>query len=448
MTNLTPAQFQRAKALVQAIEAKRARVAALKSYVESARMVTYAASSRRIDACLFPIKPERLAGAVAHHRRTDPDTKRMILERYHQLLAEMLESPYAGIKPTKVDFDALPHEARCYLLAPYLKLVVGNAFPRLDFQQSDPVRGVLVYTHTGGPADPEAWRPHLPQVSAWLGSNWQLMPHTATTITLIQRAELPAAIPMQAAMIRQSALFTGIDTATHQPTYLPFADMTSGTFVVGASGTGKSNATHILMQAILANLHLFQAVFCIDGKEGITFARYKTAAPAKLRILIDEPDVWKLTGQLVAIIRKRNASLRDAGLDSASTNLIAVLIEEMSTYTAKPSSDGKSQANKDHARFLDELAMLARRGRSAGLRLIITAQEPTDNQIPTTVRGNCQTVIAFKIPTDAHATMVFGQLDPSRDPRKLTRGRALIKHDNGTIQSVQFPVIPPPRGRP
>ena len=128
---------------------------------------------------------------------------------------------------------------------------------------------------------------------------------------------------MRREFLRRDALFLGINTDTHAPTYLPFAEMTSGTFVVGAAGSGKSNATHLLMQSILANLHLFQAVFCVDGKEGMTFARYRTAAPGKLRILTDEPDLWALTRELVAVTRARNATLARMGLDKAPNNFIA-----------------------------------------------------------------------------------------------------------------------------
>ena len=199
---------------------------------------------------------------------------------------------------------------------------------------------------------------------------------------------------------------------------------------------------------MLANLHLFQAVFCIDGKEGLTFARYRDAAPGRLWVLIDEPDVWRLVGELVTVMRARNARLRTLGLNQAPNALIAVFIEEMSTYTARPSSQSNHPNNKKHPQFLDDLAMLARRGRSAGLRLIITAQEPTDNQVPTSVRSNCQTVLSFRLPVDAHATMVFGQLSPQCDPRKLPTGQALLKRDNGLVQQVLFPLSPTEQRRP
>jgi hypothetical protein len=56
----------------------------------------------------------------------------------------------------------------------------------------------------------------------------------------------------------------------------------------------------------------------------------------------------------------------------------------MGAFTQKPSLDSKNPANKAHAQFIDQLAMLARRGRSAGMRLIISAQE--GSTLPTRAR--------------------------------------------------------------
>lgn len=350
-------------------------------------------------------------------------------------------------RPHQVDFHALK-TGRAYLLGPYLGIHPGDRYARLCLARSRPAAGLLVILQSGGPIDADLWRSHLPRINAWLGGNWSVTATAANTITLIQRPELPKSIIMQPGYLRAGALFIGINTDTHQPAYLPFSEMTSGTFIVGAAGSGKSNATHLLMQSILANLNLFQAVFCVDGKEGMTFVRYRNAAPDKLRVLSDEADLWKLTHELVAITKARNATLARMGFDKAPNNYIAVVIEEMSTYTAKPSSDGKSEANKAHAQFITDLASLARKGRSAGLKILITAQDPTQEQVPTSVRANCQTTLIFHLGIDQHATAVLGgEIPPGYDPRKLTTGRALIKRDNGTITTVQFPFLPEPGSR-
>lgn len=219
--------------------------------------------------------------------------------------------------------------------------------------------------------------------------------------------------------------------------------MTSGTFIPGASGTGKSNALHIIIQSLLTNLALFEAVYLIDGKDGVAFNRYRHAAPGKLYVLWQDAEVWKLVGDLTALMRRRNELQRDRGIDNATDNFIAVVIDEMATFTAKPSVDSKNPDNKLHAKFIDDLTMLARRGRSTGLRLILSAQEPVVEQIPAGVRANCLTSLSFRLPVDAHATAMFGQLDGlPADPRRLLRGQALFKNGlSGEVRHVQFPVM-------
>lgn len=448
MTALSLADRAAIRAELVRVMQLRADLARWQAYAKQIKTIAFDNDMRRAAVTVLHDAPERLAGACELYQRTDYVTRAALVQNYKNKLDELSNPSGPLYKLAQIDFNALPLPARPYWLTPYLNLLVGHEFPRLDFSRSQPSRGVLTYTHARGPADLDQWRSLLPKIAAWLGGHWVIGAADATTITLRCQPPLPETIPMQQAWLRRDALFTGIDTETQQPTYLPFRELTAGTLVVGTTGSGKSNATHLLLHAVLVNQHLFQAVFCIDGKEGVTFARYQHAAPDKLRVLYDEPEVWALAGQLVNVMRARNAKLRTLGLDQAPGDYIAVFIEEMSTYTARPSHVSNSPKNKAHAQFLDDLAMLARRGRSAGLRLLITAQDPTDNQVPTTVRSNCPTVISFRLPVDAHATMLFGQLDPTRDPRRLKRGQALVKRDDGTVRQVQFPLSPTEGPRP
>ncbi len=384
-----------------------------------------------------------LDGAIeAYRAMTNARNRALLHDSYARLLRDLAEpSPIH-----RVDFHALPHGARPHLLGPYLGNLVGGVFPRLCWDTSDIAKGTLTYVFPGGPADAIAWRQRLPDISAWLGHNWTLGRTTANTLTLIRRTPLPDTLPFVRSHLKPGTLFLGIDAETHQPATLPFAEMTSGTFIPGASGTGKSNALHIIIQSLLSNLHLFQAVYLIDGKDGVAFNRYRNAAPGKVHVLWQDAEVWKLASDLTALMRQRNEEQRERGIDNATRDFIAVVIDEMATFTAKPSVDPKHPDNKLHAKFIDDLTMLARRGRSTGLRLILSAQEPVAEQIPASVRANCLTSLSFRLPVDAHATAMFGQLDGlPADPRRLLRGRALFKNGlSGEVRHVQFPVL----GRP
>lgn len=90
----------------------------------------------------------------------------------------------------------------------------------------------------------------------------------------------------------------------------------------------------------------------------------------------EDKEVYEAIAKLVGVMRERNIRQREAGIDNATGNYIAVVIDEMATFAAKPSTDAKNPLNKAHAAFVDDLTKLAMRGRSTGLRLIVSAQSP------------------------------------------------------------------------
>ena len=182
-----------------------------------------------------------LDGAIELYRSVTSDNHKKQLHDAYLLLLRNLADPSSL---HRLDYHALPAGARPYVLGPYLGLLVGHSYPRLCWETSDLARGTLIYIVTGGPADATAWRERMPDISAWLGDSWTLEAITANTVTLVRRTPLPADIPFSRAYLKTGALFVGIDVDTHKPTTIPFADMTSGTFIAGASGTGKSNALH------------------------------------------------------------------------------------------------------------------------------------------------------------------------------------------------------------
>ena len=385
--------------------------------------------------------PERADGLIELCQRNFPATAATIREHYLDALVDLAEDDDKQYRAQPINFHALPTGARPYFLSVFLNVRIGRRYPYLCFDRSSVPQGELTYVSTAGPIDVSTWEQALPTINGYLGDPWAIERATIDTITLVRRAPLPAVVPFAPTMLKPGHLFVGINVADHKPYYLPLANMTSGTFIPGASGTGKSNALDLLLQSIFANLDQFAAVYLVDGKDGVSMNRYRKIAPAKVSVLWDERDLWAITTELVATMRARNVAQREADLDNATGDYIAVVIDEMSTYTAKPSSDSKHPDNKRHAQFIDELAMLARRGRSTGIRLIITAQEPVVDQIPATVRANCLTTLAFKLPIDVHANAVFGQLEGlPADPRRLSRGRALLK--NGLTGDLHYLHIP------
>lgn len=433
-----------ARALVASRTQLDARVAELQSRIDAESKATEPARLAYFQRINFLANPSLLDGIIACKRRNDTAAGERIASEYRGLLTRMLESdPVYGLKPIKVDFNRLAPGARPFLAAPFLKLVVGGTFPHLDLDRSDANLDRLVYVTSGGPADLASWRSGLPALNAWFGTHYELTGATATTITLTRRLPLPASIPFAARDLKRGGLFVGIEMTQRQSAHIAFGELPSGTLIAGVAGTGKTNAMHVLLQSFLANLDLFTHVYLIDGKEGVSFHRRYANRHPKVTVLWDEQEVWDLTARLVADMAERNTRQRLAGIDKQSHDLVAVVIDEMATFTHKPSVSDKT-LNKRHAQFIDELAVLARKGRSVGYKLMISAQEVSEAHVPLPVRNNCQTVISFRLAIDQHASMLFGQLaDLPADPRKLGTGFAIIKNgETGAQMLVKFPFLP------
>lgn len=401
-----------------------------------------ARSSAYYERMKFRDHPEHLAGLAELFQRNPPSWQEAITRHYRWHLREMIDpAPRldgSTMKPLLVNFHALPPAARPYLLGPYLGLHQNRRFAELCLRRSRPADGRLVVVETGGPVDAELWRSNLPRIDAWLGGTWRIAEATANELLLMRQTPLPATVPFVPSMLTSRALFLGIDVATQAPLHIPFADMSSGTYIPGAAGTGKTSALHVVLRSIFANLHLFEACYLVDGKDGVAMARYTNLHP-KVRVIYDEPDVWQLAADLNVLRRKRNAEQRAAGIDKATKDFVAIVVDELPTFIAKPSGDAK----KEHAVFLENLNSLAMRGRSAGIRMIFVTQSPVAEQIPPTLRANCATTIAFRLPVTSHATELFGTLDGMPDPRKLSTGQAIVRQgETGTIHHVQFPFAP------
>lgn len=444
IASISADQLARARRLV-ALRAEQARtIAILAAEIERARAV-HSASSKAMEARLdFKRHPERLAGLAEHCQRNPPRFQAHFVRRYHWLLRDMIDplpllhAPASAARPHQVDFHALPVAARPYLLGPYIGMHQNQRFPELCLLRSMPSKGRLVIVQTGGPVDPETWRQHLPRIGAWLGGEWKVARATASEVFLVRHQPLPATIPFDKRQLKHGALFIGFDVTSHAPTYIQFADLSSGTYIPGAAGTGKTSALHVVLRSIFANLDFFAAVYLVDGKDGVAMARYHGLHP-KIRVLYDEPDFWKLAADLNVLRRTRNAEQRAAGVDKATKDFVAVVVDELPTFIAKPATDAK----KEHALFLENLNSLAMRGRSAGIRMFFITQSPVAEQIPPTLRANCATTIAFRLPVTSHATELFGTLDGLPDPRKLPTGQAIVRQgETGTIHHVQFPFAP------
>lgn len=403
------------------------------------------------DQTRYTLLPEHLANAVPLIRRYGVAASSRVIREYKYLFTRMEEAQrglgelISAAPPLKLDFKALPLAARCYVLAPFLDIRVGGKFPPLDLSKSDPVRGHLVYAFTGGPCDPAPWRAALPAISEWLGGNgsshaWEITSTTVDSLTLTKRVPLPLEIPMSPSYLTAGALYVGHEVVTHRPHYVPFADM-AHILMAGTTGMGKSNGLHVMMHSLLHNLNCFQAVHCVCGSGGVAFNRYKGLHP-KLRNYSDPVEVSALTTQLVDLMRARERFLAAHNRDKVTNGYVALVIDEYARFNTADTDDKQSDEHKAYKVFMNNLLRLGKLGRKAGIRLILSVQNPIEPDVPAAMRGVLPSLMSFRLPV--HASTMWGELEGlPANPRTLQRGRAVFRNGiTGEVAEVQFPVIP------
>ncbi len=317
-------------------------------------------------------------------------------------------------------------------------------FPTLIYDRSDFQQHQYVYRHFAGPANLSEWRQQLGSIRAFLGDafEWTVSQDDATHVRLHRHTPLPRRLAFEPSNFKPGNLFVGVDTISREPLQVPLEELTH-VLLCGASGTGKSNALHVICQSVFANLDLFEQVYLVDGKEGVAFNRYRDTDPGKVKIIWEQSAFAALIDSLGATMDARNHAQRDAGVDNATEGFIAVIIDELAAFIEPPSNPADRAA---HKALLVGLQKLARRGRSVGIRLIVTVQDPTEENLPTTVRSQLQSVLAFRLAIPQHVSAVFGdQAELPVKVRDLPVGRAIYQNKaTGTTAVVQLPVI----GRP
>lgn len=347
-------------------------------------------------------------------------------------------------------YAAMSWDARWLTLGAFLGIdAVRDQFPHLSVFDSDPDNDIYIYEHNG-PADLELWRRQLPKIRRHLDAAYSSpgeytvdLWRDASHVIVRRHEPLPQNLALDPAWLAPGEVLLGLDPTDQAPVRVPFAAWTH-TLLCGASGTGKSNAIHVLLASLFNSLDLISAVYLVDGKDGVGLARYAGRDP-KVSVLWELDEFAALLDRLSVVMTERNIAQRLAGIDNATDGFIIVLIDELATFVAPPYGADKEQ-KKAHGEMLGRLIALARRGRSVGIRLICTVQEPTEESLPVAVRNNLATVIAFALPIVQHAVAVFPDIASlPADPRTLPLGRAIYQNRlTGKTRLVQFPRMTAP----
>lgn len=243
-----------------------------------------------------------------------------------------------------------------------------------------------------------------------------------------------------------------------EPFALKFRE-TSGALIAGMAGSGKTAgvSSFLLPMALSKDCELT----IIDGKGGTDWSAYAPAA--KRHITVAEREDYTQTLDILRTLRDEmvtrlaeqkelyggisnywNAELTQRRAHNQPFKLVVIDEAQELFHPAFSDKEMKQVAQET----TELITTLVKRGRSAGVCLMLITQKPTSDAIPTAVRDNCQVKVAFKLDTAEAEKSALGTIPDDLDlPRameipKERRGGAVVVRDDGTRESVRFYFMP------
>lgn len=224
----------------------------------------------------------------------------------------------------------------------------------------------------------------------------------------------------------------------------------SGVVVGGLPGRGKS-AWLASMLGSFAHRHDVQMLL-IDGKQGYDL---ECLGPRAYRYLTgdeagDLNAVREALHDVQALMRHRLRNAKDiygqsnlwAAGPSRSFPIVFVVIDECQAYLDLRSFSIKE--DKVVASEIDSIVRdLVKRGRSAGIIVLLSTQRPTADSIPTSTRDNCGLRVCFSVATREAATAVLGEFtsDSPQSPIGCPVGVGVASVDGWSVK-FRSPYVP------
>ncbi len=195
----------------------------------------------------------------------------------------------------------------------------------------------------------------------------------------------------------------------------------------GPSGSGKTYLVHAFVQALL---HRGMADLVLhDGKRGLEFARYATEP----RVRVVEPgELERALADALGDMAQRYEKMLERGVRDIERYNVAV--DEPMRRTVIVLDELKEIDEQARGQVLS----LMRMGRAAGIHLILATQFPDARTVPTDIRGNATTRIAFAVANHHESAAILGSAGAESLPR--VPGRALLECFGERVEVQTFTV--------
>lgn len=243
----------------------------------------------------------------------------------------------------------------------------------------------------------------------------------------------PAQVDVYSAPLpRDLALTVGV-SGDGQPTTLPLRDL-GNVLVAGLPGSGKSELLASMIAGLLRQDATGQRVqiAAIDTKM-VSFGILPALAALWARPALELDDAHALTEALLAEVRGRFQRLHAAGARSIeeyqtrtgeTLPYVVAVFDELADMTAD--SD-----RRRGAAWLAAATEIGRKGRAAGVSLVMATQRPSSDVIPSSLRNLAGAAIAFRLQRSDDSRLVLDAAGAETLPR--TPGRCLVRHRD-TVQ--------------
>lgn len=239
-----------------------------------------------------------------------------------------------------------------------------------------------------------------------------------------------------AAFPRELALPVGIG-GDGQPVALPLRNL-GNVLIAGLPGSGKSE----LLASMLAGLLRQDAtgrrvqVATVDTKL-VTFGNMPPLAALYAPPALEIEDAHALVWGLVEEVRRRFQLLQAAGVRSieeyqARTGetlpYLVTVIDELADMTA-------DHDRRRAAGFNGAAMEIGRKGRAAGVSLVMATQRPSADVIPSSLRNLAGAAVAFRLARADDSRLVLDT--PGAEGLPATPGRCLVRHRE-TVQAQAY----------
>lgn len=230
-----------------------------------------------------------------------------------------------------------------------------------------------------------------------------------------------------------------------------FFEQVSGIVMGGVPGSGKSAGSTVITYPLLKSAKA--SVYVFDGKGGLDWSWAQHAA--SLYNNDCDLDLETATEQLESLAERCVNDLKEhpwsdvdpdfwhAGA-SALHPFHLVVIDECQTLF---DITGRSKEDKALVeRCKRAVAIIVRKGRSAGWCVMLLTQKPTADSIPTNIRDNCVVRFGLRVTTREASEAILGSI-PEGDPTPTEipanrRGGAVVQGEDGHTKSVRFFYLP------